>query len=118
MWTDMWAQAEEAGIHPSPERPKPIKQPIASSKAQDYYYDVLDAEGKKERVSHIVAMGTGEPFDNYEHVMTFIRIANHNKALSIGARHITVSTSGFPEKIKEYNRRAYLKRKEKNTVNS
>ena len=66
--------------------------------------DLLDAEGKKERVSHIVAMGTGEPFDNYEHVMNFIRIANHNKALSIGARHITVSTSGFPEKIKEYGR--------------
>ena len=66
--------------------------------------DLLDGEGKKERVSHIVAMGTGEPFDNYEHVMNFIRIANHNKALSIGARHITVSTSGFPEKIKEYGR--------------
>jgi 23S rRNA (adenine2503-C2)-methyltransferase len=66
--------------------------------------DLLDDEGKKERVSHIVAMGTGEPFDNYEHVMNFIRIANHNKALSIGARHITVSTSGFPEKIKEYGR--------------
>ena len=66
--------------------------------------DLLDAEGKKQRVSHIVAMGTGEPFDNYEPVMNFIRIANHNKALSIGARHITVSTSGFPEKIKEYGR--------------
>jgi 23S rRNA (adenine2503-C2)-methyltransferase len=66
--------------------------------------DLLDGEGKKERVSHIVAMGTGEPFDNYEHVMNFIRIANHNKALSIGARHITVSTSGFPEKIMEYGR--------------
>jgi 23S rRNA (adenine2503-C2)-methyltransferase len=65
--------------------------------------DLLDGEGKKERVSHIV-MGTGEPFDNYEHVMNFIRIANHNKALSIGARHITVSTSGFPEKIMEYGR--------------
>ena len=47
MWTDMWAQAEEAGIHPSPERPRPIKQPIASSKAQDYYYDVLDAEAEE-----------------------------------------------------------------------
>jgi 23S rRNA (adenine2503-C2)-methyltransferase len=66
--------------------------------------DLLDGEGKKERVSHIVAMGTGEPFDNYEHVMNFIRIANHNKALSIGARHITVSTSGFPEQIMEYGR--------------
>jgi 23S rRNA (adenine2503-C2)-methyltransferase len=66
--------------------------------------DLLDSEGHHERVSHIVAMGTGEPFDNYEHVMNFIRIANHPKALAIGARHITVSTSGFPEKIKEYGR--------------
>jgi 23S rRNA (adenine2503-C2)-methyltransferase len=64
--------------------------------------DLLDAEGNKERVSHIVAMGTGEPFDNYDHVMNFIRIANFSKALNIGARHITVSTSGFPEKIKQY----------------
>ena len=45
--------------------------------------DLLDAEGRKERVSHIVAMGTGEPFDNYDHVMNFIRIANHNKALAV-----------------------------------
>ncbi len=66
--------------------------------------DILDSEGKKERVSHIVCMGTGEPFDNYDHVMNFIRIANHNKALAIGARHITVSTSGFPDKIIAYGR--------------
>jgi 23S rRNA (adenine2503-C2)-methyltransferase len=66
--------------------------------------DLLDQEGKKERVSHIVCMGTGEPFDNYDHVMNFIRIANHQKALAIGARHITVSTSGFPEKIIQYGR--------------
>jgi 23S rRNA (adenine2503-C2)-methyltransferase len=66
--------------------------------------DILQVEGKQERVSHIVCMGTGEPFDNYDHVMNFIRIANHNKALAIGARHITVSTSGFPEKIIQYGR--------------
>jgi 23S rRNA (adenine2503-C2)-methyltransferase len=65
---------------------------------------LLDQEGKQQRVSHIVCMGTGEPFDNYDHVMNFIRIANHQKALAIGARHITVSTSGFPEKIIQYGR--------------
>ena len=55
-----------------------------------------------ERVSHIVVMGTGEPFDNYDNVMSFIRIVNDQKALAIGARHITVSTCGLPDKIIKY----------------
>ena len=45
-----------------------------------------------ERVSHVVVMGTGEPFDNYENVMNFIHIINHPKGLAIGARHLTIST--------------------------
>ena len=57
---------------------------------------------KNERVSHIVVMGTGEPFDNYDNVMSFIRIVNDQKALAIGARHITVSTCGLPDKIIKY----------------
>lgn len=48
-----------------------------------------------ERVSSIVIMGIGEPFDNYEGLMTFLRVVNHDKGLNIGARHITVSTSGI-----------------------
>lgn len=55
-----------------------------------------------ERVSSIVVMGIGEPFDNYEQVMSFIRIINHDKGLNIGARHITVSTSGIVPKIYEF----------------
>ena len=55
-----------------------------------------------ERISHVVVMGTGEPFDNYETVMNFIRIINHPKSFEIGARHISVSTCGLVEKIKEY----------------
>ncbi len=55
-----------------------------------------------ERVTHVVVMGTGEPFDNYDNVMEFIRIINNQKALAIGARHITVSTSGIPDKIIKY----------------
>ncbi|WEK52847.1 MAG: 23S rRNA (adenine(2503)-C(2))-methyltransferase RlmN [Candidatus Cohnella colombiensis] len=54
---------------------------------------VLDAEG--QRVSSIVIMGTGEPFENYEATMTFLRLMIHPKGLNIGARHITVSTSGI-----------------------
>lgn len=54
------------------------------------------------RISHIVLMGIGEPFDNYDNVMKFIRIINDDKGLGIGARHITVSTSGIVPKIKEF----------------
>ena len=64
--------------------------------------NLLKEEGRGERVSHIVVMGTGEPFDNYENVMDFIRIVNAQKGLAIGARHITVSTCGLPERIRQY----------------
>jgi 23S rRNA (adenine2503-C2)-methyltransferase len=56
----------------------------------------------KERISYVVVMGIGEPFDNYENLMTFLETINHPKGLAIGARHITVSTSGIVPKIKTY----------------
>lgn len=66
--------------------------------------EYLDKEGKGERVSHVVIMGSGEPFDNYDNVMEFIKIINEQKGLAIGARHITVSTSGIPDKIIKYSK--------------
>lgn len=57
---------------------------------------------EQERISHVVVMGTGEPFDNYDQVMSFIRIINHPHALAIGARHISVSTCGIPQRIMDY----------------
>lgn len=58
----------------------------------------LDQLQKDERVSHIVVMGIGEPFDNYTNLMNFLRAVNDQKGLAIGARHITVSTSGLAKK--------------------
>lgn len=55
-----------------------------------------------ERVSSIVIMGIGEPFDNYDAMMNFLKIMNDDKGLNIGARHITVSTSGIVPKIYEF----------------
>ncbi len=60
----------------------------------------LDEAG--ERVSHIVIMGIGEPFDNYDAMMNFLKVINNDKALNIGARHITVSTSGIVPKIYQF----------------
>ncbi len=54
------------------------------------------------RISHVVVMGIGEPFDNYDNLIDFIKIINSNYGLSIGARHITVSTCGIIPKIKEF----------------
>ncbi|BEP28105.1 dual-specificity RNA methyltransferase RlmN [Helicovermis profundi] len=55
----------------------------------------------KERVSNIVLMGSGEPLDNYDEVIKFLRLVNHPKGLNIGMRSITLSTSGIAPKIKK-----------------
>ena len=56
----------------------------------------------KERIDSVVIMGIGEPFDNYDNVMNFIRIINNPFGINIGARHITVSTSGLIPQIKKF----------------
>ena len=64
---------------------------------------ILIEEDIKEKIDSVVVMGIGEPFDNYDNVINFIKIINHPKALSIGARHITVSTCGLVPKIDEFS---------------
>ena len=58
-------------------------------------------EDIKERISSVVIMGIGEPLDNYDNVINFIKIINDAKGLAIGARHITLSTCGLVPKIYE-----------------
>jgi len=55
------------------------------------------------RISHLVLMGIGEPFDNYDNVIDFIDIINDDRGIALGSRHITVSTSGIVPKIKEFS---------------
>lgn len=55
-----------------------------------------------DRISNIVLMGTGEPFDNYDEVIKFLRTVNNQKGLNVGQRHITISTSGLVPKIREF----------------
>ena len=56
-----------------------------------------------ERISHVVVMGIGEPFDNYDNLIKFFEIINNPKGLAIGARHITVSTCGLVPKVLEFS---------------
>ena len=54
-----------------------------------------------DKISNVVFMGIGEPLDNFENVVNAIAILNNQKGLSIGARHISISTSGLVPKIYE-----------------
>ena len=54
------------------------------------------------RISHVVIMGIGEPFDNYDNFCDFISIVNNPKGINLGSRHITVSTCGVVPKIYEF----------------
>lgn len=60
-----------------------------------------------KRISHIVVMGIGEPFDNFDNLVNFIENANNPKGLNIGSRHITVSTCGIVPKIYEFSNLKY-----------
>lgn len=56
-----------------------------------------------ERISNIVLMGSGEPFDNFDNFQNFIKIINSKEGLEIGQRHITVSTCGLVDKIYQFS---------------
>ncbi|AKX33844.1 23S rRNA (adenine2503-C2)-methyltransferase N [Spiroplasma litorale] len=67
---------------------------------KDKYID--DPDNPKARVSHIVVMGIGEPFDNFKNVWDFVNIVNNGNGYKIGARHITISTCGVVPKIIDF----------------
>ena len=62
----------------------------------------LDKLEKGDVVSHVVVMGIGEPFDNFENMIDFLKVLMDHKGLAIAARRITVSTSGLANKIYEF----------------
>jgi 23S rRNA (adenine2503-C2)-methyltransferase len=76
---------------------------VRNLNAHEMVLQILEVEEDLNiRISHVVLMGIGEPFDNYENVMNFIDIINEPKGIDLGARHITVSTSGLVPKINEF----------------
>ena len=65
-------------------------------------YVQKELDQSNDRLSHIVVMGTGEPFDNYDNVMNFLATVNHDRGLGIGSRHITISTCGVVPRIYDF----------------
>ena len=72
---------------------------LAPSEMLDQIYRIQTISG--ERVDNIVIMGSGEPMDNFQTVVQFLKLINSDKGLHISARNITVSTCGLVDKIRE-----------------
>lgn len=72
---------------------------LTPSEMLDQVYRIQALSG--ERVSNVVIMGTGEPLDNYDNLVRFIRLISDPNGLNISPRSITVSTCGIPDKIRQ-----------------
>ena len=73
---------------------------IRSLTPGEMYDEVIFTEkAAGDKVSNIVLMGIGEPLDNLDHVISFLRLISRPDSRNIGVRHITVSTCGLPEKM-------------------
>lgn len=70
-----------------------LERNLMPSEMLDQIYSIQAHTG--ERVSNVVVMGTGEPMDNYDNLLTFIRLLTDEKGLNISQRNITVSTCGI-----------------------
>lgn len=77
-----------------------LERNLLPSEMLEQIYEVTRHTG--ERVSNIVVMGTGEPMDNYDNVVRFIRLISDEKGLNISQRNITVSTCGLVPNMKRF----------------
>ncbi len=76
-----------------------LKRNLTPSEMLDQIYAITLLTG--ERVSNVVVMGTGEPLDNYDNLLVFIRLLTDENGLHISQRNITVSTCGIVPKMNE-----------------
>lgn len=74
-----------------------VERNLTAGEMLSQIYEIQKDTG--ERVSSVVLMGSGEPLDNYDNVLKFIRLLNDKDGLNIGQRHITLSTCGLIEKM-------------------
>lgn len=70
-----------------------LERNLRPSEMLEQIYRIQKDSG--ERVSNVVVMGTGEPMDNYDNLVRFVRLLSHEKGLNISQRNITVSTCGI-----------------------
>ena len=77
-----------------------LERNLTAGEMMSEVMDISKETGKN--VSHVVVMGTGEPFDNYENLSKFIRLINNPKGLNLGMRNITVSTCGLVPGIRNF----------------
>jgi len=76
-----------------------LSRNLTASEMLTQIYEIT--KDTNEKISNIVLMGSGEPLDNFSNVIDFIKIINHEEGLNIGERHITLSTCGLVDKMKE-----------------
>ncbi|MDE6313273.1 MAG: 23S rRNA (adenine(2503)-C(2))-methyltransferase RlmN [Lachnospiraceae bacterium] len=77
-----------------------LKRNLLPSEMLEQVYRIQRESG--ERVSHIVVMGTGEPFDNYDNLLRFLYMITDENGLHISARNLTVSTCGIVPRIRQF----------------
>ena len=77
-----------------------LSRSLLPSEMLDQIYRIQSDTG--ERVSHVVIMGTGEPFDNYDNVRRFVTLLTDENGINIGARNLTISTCGIVPRIRQF----------------
>lgn len=77
-----------------------LKRNLTAGEMVDQIIGVEKETGDK--VSHVVVMGTGEPFDNYDNLCKFIHLSHQKDGLNLGLRNITVSTCGLIPQMKRF----------------
>ena len=81
---------------------------VRNLNASEMVLQILKVEEEiNTRITHVVVMGIGEPFDNFDNLVHFIEIINYQKGINLGSRHITVSTCGIIPKIYEFSKLPY-----------
>ncbi len=75
-----------------------LERNLLPSEMLEQIYEIHRTTG--EPVKHVVVMGTGEPMDNYDNLVRFLRLLTHEKGMGLSRRAVTVSTCGLPEGIR------------------
>ena len=76
-----------------------LERSLLPSEMLDQIYEITRITG--ERVSNVVVMGTGEPMDNYDNLLKFLRMLTDENGLNISQRNVTVSTRGIVPKMRQ-----------------